>query len=76
MSLYDNFSMLPNVQSYMYMAQTTSYSDTWDRLIVCAALLGRMYKGSYDRFQGEPCSPTLLLSRTIVNVQFLDWTSG
>ena len=30
-----------------------SYSDTWDRLIVCAALLGRIYKGGYERMQGE-----------------------
>ena len=26
-----------------------SYSDTSDRLIVCAALLGRMYKGGYKK---------------------------
>ena len=25
-----------------------SYSDTSDRLIVCAALLGRIYRGGYD----------------------------
>ena len=55
-----------------------SYSDTSDRLIVCAALLGRMYKGGYDRNESKLKATCMLIVTLtgIIYVHFLQTFNG
>ena len=51
---------------------TYSYSDSSDRLIVCAALLGRMYKGFRgDNYGGGEFDQSIIFSLAILIINVI-----